>query len=65
MGTTTYRGTAKIYEFPRGGRAAFRAVRDAGPALADLGPSIVYDAAFSGSWYHEDAIRETQDRREP
>jgi hypothetical protein len=64
MATGTHRDTAKIIEFPRNGRKPaggykeFEAVTE----TAAMQPSpAVCDAAFGGSWYHEEALREAED----
>jgi uncharacterized protein DUF2735 len=51
-------GSARIYQFPAGGRAAL-----GGRSYAEAQPMIentprVNEVACSGSWYHEEAIRE-------
>ncbi|MGC2083865.1 MAG: DUF2735 domain-containing protein [Bradyrhizobium sp.] len=60
MNTNVGQGSARIYQFPRGGRAALderrygevETSREQAPALQ---PTIC-----SGSWYHEEAIQETK-----
>ena len=54
--TSLNEGSAKIYQFPAGGRAALggRPYRDAKSALEDA--PRVNEAMCSGSWYHEEAI---------
>ena len=47
MTTNTPQGTAKIYQFPVGGRRAVEAHREATPTVVTF-----------GSWYHEAAIQE-------
>ena len=52
-------GSAKIYQFPAGGRSALR-----GRSYAEAKSSVentprVNEAMCSGSWYHEEAIRES------
>jgi len=63
LGQNSGQGSAKIYQFPSGGRAAaggrHREAERSSPsgrlyAEANIG------AALSGSWYHEEAIRESQ-----
>jgi hypothetical protein len=54
MTTTIQQGSARIYQFPVGGRAALNAQRDAAkPAEAIRTPKAV-----SSSWYHDAAIAE-------
>ena len=52
-------GSAKIYQFPVGGRAGL-----GGRSYAEAQPTIenaprVNEVVCSGSWYHEEAIRES------
>ena len=62
MNSSLNHGSAKIYEFPAGGRAALGGRRhdETEPAAADLGSPRVIAAACSGSWYHEAAIQESK-----
>jgi hypothetical protein len=61
MNSSFNQGSAKIYQFPAGGRAALggRRHNETEPA-ADQGSPGVNEAACSGSWYHEAAIRESK-----
>jgi hypothetical protein len=63
MGTSLSHGSAKIYEFPAGGRAALGG-RRYGEVKATLDKVGAYanTADCSGSWYHQAAIDE--ERRE-
>jgi hypothetical protein len=62
MNTETSReGSARIYQFPRGGRAALAGRRYGEPgsnpkAVTPSGPPAVY----SSSWYHDEAIQESK-----
>jgi hypothetical protein len=57
MNTNVNGGSAKIYQFPEGGRAAMSGHRsNAAPAYA---PQVIGEATY-GSWYHDEAIRESQ-----
>jgi uncharacterized protein DUF2735 len=58
MQTNVNQGSAKIYQFPVGGRGALggRAYGETKPVL-DTTPRL-NEALCSGSWYHEEAIRE-------
>jgi hypothetical protein len=51
-------GSARIYQFPAGGRAALggRRYRETKPAIEQ---PRVNEVVCSGSWYHEEAIRES------
>ncbi|WP_127091694.1 DUF2735 domain-containing protein [Aquabacter cavernae] len=49
---------AKIYVFPKGGRAGVRVARQGKPDIAATAP-VVCD-----SWYHEAAMREETTRKQ-
>jgi hypothetical protein len=56
-------GSAKIYQFPSGGRAALGGRRYENITSAkELGASRVNEAACSDSWYHEAAIQEARSK---
>lgn len=57
--TTTVRETAKIYQFPAGGRAAVLAGGAAVKPIDAFAEATATRVVAGGSWYHEDAIRET------
>lgn len=53
--------SAKIYQFPPGGRAALGGRRyDETKTATDLTSPRVNETACSGSWYHEAAIQESK-----
>nr|WP_291853590.1 DUF2735 domain-containing protein [Bradyrhizobium sp.] len=62
MNPTTPQGSAKIYQFPAGGRSALK-----GPPLeeirSELAAPSVNLADCSGSWYHAAAIAEADAER--
>jgi hypothetical protein len=59
MNTSLNHGSAKIYQFPAGGRAAFGGRRvEETKAIADPGLMRANEAACGDSWYHEAAIQE-------
>jgi hypothetical protein len=61
MNTSLNHGSAKIYQFPAGGRAAFGVRRlEETKTPADPGASRVSEAAYGDSWYHEAAIEESK-----
>ena len=66
MNTSLNQGSAKIYQFPAGGRAALGGRRyEEAKAVTDLAASVrVNEAACSDSWYHEAAIQESKPGRE-
>ncbi len=52
-------GSAQIYQFPVGGRAALAGHRyGETKTVTDLAPSRVSASVVGGSWYHEAAIQE-------
>ena len=58
-------GPARIYQFPTEGRAALGGRRYGEPkAVTEFAESAVNLADCSGSWYHADAIRESQPGRD-
>jgi hypothetical protein len=65
MNTSSNRGSAKIYQFPVGGRSAIdrRRFEETGNAT-DLASSRVSEVAYSEAWYHEAAIQESKPVRE-
>jgi hypothetical protein len=65
MNTSLNHGSAKIYQFPAGGRSALASRgRDETKAAADLASSDVSEVASASSWYHEAAIQESKPVRE-
>jgi hypothetical protein len=65
MDTSLNHGSATIYQFPVGGRAALAGHRyDEVKTTTDLASSRVSETICSGSWYHEAAIQEAKPVRE-
>jgi hypothetical protein len=61
MNTSLNQGSARIYQFPAGGRSALGGRRyDETKAVADLASSRVSEVAVGGAWYHEAAIQEAK-----
>lgn len=60
MTTTSQRETAKIYQFPIGGRTGLRRDRAVAQPAETPATTRVSKAVFSGSWYHEEAIRDSE-----
>jgi hypothetical protein len=62
MNTSQNQGSAKIYQFPAGGRSALggRGYGEPRATTADLPPSRVSAADCSDSWYHAAAIQESK-----
>jgi hypothetical protein len=65
MNASLNHGSAKIYQFPVGGRAALGGHRyeDSKPT-ADLGGSLNSEVAVGGAWYHDAAIQESKPGRD-
>jgi len=53
--------SARVYQFPAGGRAALGGKRydEFKSAVAQASPRV-NEAVCGGSWYHEEAIREAE-----
>jgi Protein of unknown function (DUF2735) len=65
MNTSLNHGSAKIYQFPVGGRSALAGRSyDEAKTAADLAATRVTEVACGGSWYHEAAIQESKPVRE-
>ncbi len=59
MSANLDQGSARIYQFPAGGRAALGG-RSYGETKSVAERPRVNEAMCSGSWYHEEAIRDSQ-----
>jgi Protein of unknown function (DUF2735) len=61
MNTSLNHGSAKIYQFPAGGRAALggRRYSETTPT-SERESEPVYETICSGSWYHQEAIDEAK-----
>jgi Protein of unknown function (DUF2735) len=57
-------GSAKIYQFPVGGRAALGGRRHGETETTDMASVPSGDSACSGSWYHQAAIDESKPVRD-
>jgi Protein of unknown function (DUF2735) len=65
MNTSLNQGSAKIYQFPAGGRQALGGRRyDESKAATDLPSQPVNETNCSGSWYHQAAIDESKPKWE-
>lgn len=65
MNTGLNHGSARIYQFPAGGRAALGGRRyEETSTTSDLASSRVSEVAVGGAWYHDAAIQETKPVRE-
>ena len=63
INTGVNEGSAKIYQFPAGGRSAL-AGRRYGETKSDLSAPAVNIADCSGSWYHAEAIEQAKPGRD-
>ncbi len=66
MNRNLNQGSAKIYQFPAGGRAALgaRHCGDTNPTADQKSPPVS-EAISASSWYHEEAIRESRPTWKP
>jgi hypothetical protein len=65
MNTSLNQGSARIYQFPAGGRSGVSARRQGETqASADLATPRVSEVAVGDAWYHDAAIRESKPERE-
>jgi hypothetical protein len=63
MTMSVNQGTAKIYQFPAGGRAALAGRRfDATTTVTELASSPANPVAIGGAWYHDAAIEDAMVR---
>lgn len=61
MNSTSNQESAKIYQFPSGGRSALGGRRaDETKSANNQRSLLVSEAPCSGSWYHEAAIQESK-----
>ena len=63
MTTSHDRGSAEIYQFPPRGRFAVAGRRDEFKSAAPIALARLTTSAFSGSWYHEEAVQEAERAR--
>ena len=64
MSTALNQGSATIYQFPAGGRAALGG-RRYGETKSAIETPRVNESVCSGSWYHDEAIREANPNFKP
>ena len=64
MNTGLNQGSAKIYQFPAGGRAALGGRRYGEAKAAEYTAQPVNLADCSGSWYHAGAIEDEKSGRD-
>ncbi|MET0409471.1 MAG: DUF2735 domain-containing protein [Hyphomicrobium sp.] len=63
MTETSIRPTAKIYQFPRGGRASLHGARLVKQAAAIMPVGRYGRVEFGANWYHEAAIQDSEGMR--
>jgi hypothetical protein len=59
MNASFHHGSAKIYQFPVGGRARLAARQDSKIAV-DTNSQSVSEVACGGCWYHQAAIEDAK-----
>ena len=64
MNTGVNQGSAKIYQFPTGGRAALGGLGYGEAKAAEYTAQPVNLADCSGSWYHAAAIQDATNERD-
>jgi hypothetical protein len=65
MNTSLNQGSARIYQFPAGGRSALGGRRyEETKAVSEAISPRASEADCSGSWYHEAAIEEAKQPRD-
>ena len=60
MTANSNRGSAKIYQFPAGGRAGLGSRRDAARLVEKFAASRVARVACGSAWYHEEAVQSAE-----
>lgn len=63
MTANFYRESAKIYQFPAGGRSALGGHRHEAKPAADFTAPRVANVALGSAWYHEAAIEDAERAR--
>ncbi len=65
MNTSLNQGSARIYQFPAGGRSALGGRRfEEAKTVTDLASSRASEVAVGGAWYHDAAIQDSRPVRE-
>jgi hypothetical protein len=60
MNTSFHHGSAKIYQFPVGGRPKIGVRHDEAKTDIDMNPPRTSDVACGSGWYHEAAIQDAK-----
>ncbi|SNB78625.1 Protein of unknown function [Arboricoccus pini] len=63
MMTNPPRRSAEIYQFPARGRSLEATRREAAQNMVRDLPAMNSKIVYGGGWYHEEAIREAENRR--
>lgn len=65
MNTSLNQGSARIYQFPAGGRSALGGRRfEEAKTVTDLASPRASEVAVCGAWYHDAAIQNARPVRE-
>lgn len=56
----SFEGSAKIYQFPAGGRAGLGGRRHGGKPADDFAAPRLATVTSGSAWYHEEALREAE-----
>jgi len=62
MTANSYEGSAKIYQFPVGGRAVLASRRDVTNDSGTFPTSRFVKVASGSAWYHEEAVQMADSR---
>jgi uncharacterized protein DUF2735 len=63
MTASSYRESAKIYQFPEGGRTALGSRRDEAKAVDNFAVPRSARVASGAAWYHEEALEKAERAR--
>jgi hypothetical protein len=63
MTASSYLQSAKIYQFPTGGRAAVTGRRDETLPVGNPVMPRIARVAAGGAWYHEEAVKADRTRK--
>ena len=63
MTASSYRESAKIYQFPSGGRAALGGRRDEAKTVESFAGPRISRVSSGAAWYHEEAVQNAERAR--
>jgi hypothetical protein len=63
MTASSYRESATIYQFPKGGRAALGGRRDEANTAEKLAVPRTARVTSGSAWYHEEAVQQAERAR--